>query len=84
MLEYQAILKHYNFREWIIAKGKFSLPALLAGSLLLFLTLPVFIYGFLANIIPFYMPVFIARTKNQGYSVPQYLQICARPYFFPG
>ncbi|MBN1415567.1 MAG: 1-acyl-sn-glycerol-3-phosphate acyltransferase [Bacteroidales bacterium] len=63
MSDYQDLLKKYNFRDWMIAKGRFSLIALLAGSLLLLLLFPVFIYGYLTNILPFSIPVRIARTK---------------------
>ncbi|MBN2275335.1 MAG: 1-acyl-sn-glycerol-3-phosphate acyltransferase [Bacteroidales bacterium] len=63
MNEYQALLKQYNFRDWVIAKGKFSLPAILASATLLLLTLPIFVYGFIANILPYSIPVRIARAK---------------------
>jgi 1-acyl-sn-glycerol-3-phosphate acyltransferase len=83
MTEYQANLKHFNFRDWIIAKGKFSLPALLADSLLLFLTLPAFIYGYLANILPFYMPVFIARKKIKDPQFHSTIKFVLSLVFFP-
>lgn len=63
MKEYQGLLKKYRFRDWVIKKGRFSLPLLLADAVLLLLTLPAFLYGLITNILPFFLPVHIAMTK---------------------
>jgi 1-acyl-sn-glycerol-3-phosphate acyltransferase len=63
MKEYQALLKQHNLRDWVVQKGRFSLPSLVTGAILLLCTLPVFLYGFIANILPFYIPVHIAMAK---------------------
>ena len=83
MTEYQNLLKQYNFRDWVIKKGKFSLSVLLADALLLILALPVFIYGFIANILPFYIPVRIARSKIKDPQFHSTFKFVLAMIFFP-
>ena len=83
MKEYKSLLKQYNFRDWLIRKGKFSFPLLLAGALLLILALPVFIYGFIANILPFYIPAQIARTKIKDTQFQSTFKFVLAMIFFP-
>jgi hypothetical protein len=63
MNAYQQLLKQFNFRDWVIERGRFPWYGLLAGVLLLLLFSPVFLYGFLVNIFPFYFPVYFTRKK---------------------
>jgi 1-acyl-sn-glycerol-3-phosphate acyltransferase len=83
MKEYQTLLKQNNFRDWIIKKGKFSLPGLLADALLLIVALPVFMYGFLTHILPFYAPVRIARTKIKDTQFHSTFKFVLAMVFFP-
>lgn len=83
MTEYQDLLKQHNFRDWVIKKGKFSLPVLLADTFVLILALPVFVYGFVANILPFYIPVRIARTKIKDPQFHSTFKFVLAMIFFP-
>jgi 1-acyl-sn-glycerol-3-phosphate acyltransferase len=83
MTEYQNLLNQYDFRDWIIKKGTLSLPVLLADVVLLILTLPAFIYGFLANILPFYIPAHIARTKIKDTQFQSTFKFVLAMIFFP-
>ena len=56
---------------------------LLADALLLILALPVFIYGFIANILPFYIPVRIARTKIKDTQFHSTFKFVLAMIFFP-
>jgi 1-acyl-sn-glycerol-3-phosphate acyltransferase len=83
MKEYQAVLKQFNFRDWMIEKGKFSLPVLLTGAILLILAFPVFSYGYLANILPFSIPVRIARKKIKDPQFHSTFKFVLAMIFFP-
>ncbi len=83
MTEYQHLMKEFDFRDWVIAKGRFSMPVLLAGSLLLIMALPVFVYGFLANIVPFAIPVRIARAKVKDPQMHSTFKFVLGMIFFP-
>jgi hypothetical protein len=56
---------------------------MLADDLLLILALPVFIYGFIANILPFYIPVRIARTKIKDTQFQSTFKFVLAMIFFP-
>ena len=60
---YVTLLKKYNFRDWVVRKGNFSLPLLAAESLFLVLLLPIFLLGIMINIIPYYFPLQYTRSK---------------------
>jgi 1-acyl-sn-glycerol-3-phosphate acyltransferase len=83
MKEYQNLLKQYDFRDWVIKKGKFSLSMLLADAVLLILALPIFIYGFIANFLPFYVPVRIAMTKIKDTQFHSTFKFVLAMVFFP-
>jgi 1-acyl-sn-glycerol-3-phosphate acyltransferase len=70
MEEYQGLLKQNNFRDWVIEKASFSPFVLMGEFILLIAMLPVFIYGFILNILPYYFPVYISRKKAQD---PQFV-----------
>ncbi len=62
------ILKH-NLRTWAVIKDNYPVWKLVVGRLLQVLLLPVFIIGYITNIIPFYLPVYLARKVKD----PQFL-----------
>ncbi len=55
MNEYAKGLKKYKIRDWVIRKAG-GLGNVLLKSLILILSFPVFLYGFIHNIIPFLLP----------------------------
>jgi len=70
MEEYLNLLKQNNFRDWVIEKAKFSPFIILAELIPAVVLLPVFVYGFILNILPYYIPVYIAKKKAKD---PQFI-----------
>ncbi len=60
--EYQENLKTLNLRTWIFERSGFTSKKLITKRLGLILTFPLFLYGYLNNIIPFHLPV--SRTRK--------------------
>ena len=83
MTEYQNLLKQYNFRDWVIKKGKFSLALLLADAFMLIIGLPVFVIGFVTNILPYQMPVQIAMSKIKDTQFHSTFKFVLAMIFFP-
>ena len=59
---YMAGLQELNLRNWVIEQTGFSLFRILLQSLLLILTFPVFVAGFLTNLIPYSIPIRMSRN----------------------
>lgn len=59
--EYFILLKKNRFRNWVIAKGKFSFLSLFLQCILLVLFSPLFLYGFINNYLPFKIPVWTVK-----------------------
>jgi 1-acyl-sn-glycerol-3-phosphate acyltransferase len=57
LAEYSSGLKGLKFRNWVIEKKGFSLAGIVLRSLFLILMSPVFIAGFITNIIPYIVPL---------------------------
>jgi len=69
MNEYQEKLKEYKIRDWVVRKGAASGFNLILKVIGLILSLPVFIYGYLNNLIPYYLPLYFTRKVKD----PQFL-----------
>jgi len=67
--EIKKLLSELNLRPWVLTKKRYSISAVLVSWMLQIITLPVFIFGILANILPFYLPVYFARKVKD----PQFL-----------
>lgn len=66
--EYQAGLKKYRLRDWILQKERhpvFQLIAEITGSIVLF---PVFLFGFINN----YIPYAFTGSRTKGIKDPQF------------
>jgi hypothetical protein len=62
VIPYQAEVKKQKLRDWVIKKEGYGIPRLLLSAILFIVSLPVFLFGFIHNILPFR---FIAsRVKN--------------------
>jgi glycerol-3-phosphate O-acyltransferase/dihydroxyacetone phosphate acyltransferase len=59
--EYTGSLKLLNLRNWVFERPTYKATALLLDGLMLFATLPLFIYGFILNFLPFFAPVLIRK-----------------------
>ncbi len=57
---YKEGLKKFRLKDWVLEK-KDSVNNFFLSGLLLLIGLPVFIYGFINNIIPYFLPTFITK-----------------------
>ena len=55
-------LKTLNLKPQALLNSKVSLASLMADAVLLFMTFPVFLQGFLLNFIPFFLPVYLRKN----------------------
>ena len=60
--KYTASVKEMNIREWVVREKGYGAMKSLGSYLVLLLTFPFFLYGFLFNIIPYLIPVWGARN----------------------
>ena len=60
--EYMKSLSDLNLRNWVIEKKAYSLARMVLQSFVLGITAPLFLLGFLSNIIPYIIP--LKATKN--------------------
>ena len=68
-MRFKSLKEKLNFRNWQFRKDKFSFLPLLAQSLLLIISLPFAMYGWVHNILPFLIPVWSTR----GVKDPQFI-----------
>jgi len=61
VLQYDAAVSKMNIRDWVVAKKGYTLGQSLLTNLLLLLTLPLFLYGFINNALPYLLPVRMSR-----------------------
>jgi len=61
--KYTSGLSDLNFRPWVLNREKYPLSGLVMNFLFLLLSFPIFVYGFVNNIIPFTIPVNFAKKK---------------------
>lgn len=59
--DYRNELKKTNLRDWLIHNKKITVCHLIFQSLILLLLFPVFLFGFIHNIIPFSLPNILKR-----------------------
>ena len=67
--EFRTLLKKLNLRLWAVAKDSYSSIGIFLSRLLQLLFLPVFVAGFVPNILPFALPMRLSR----GIKDPQFL-----------
>jgi hypothetical protein len=85
---YTAGLKKINLRTRTLEQSPTKTIAFLINGLLLSATLPVFIYGFILNFLPFFAPVFIRKyllkVQYEGFfsSIQYGLGIFIFPIFY--
>ncbi len=60
---FNSLLKKYKIRNWLIEKPENNFLKFALHKLILFLGLPVFVYGFLFNAIPFFTIDILVRSK---------------------
>jgi hypothetical protein len=60
--KYIGLVNKLNLRNWVLEKQPFKLTSIIWEGLLLFLTIPFFISGFICNFLPFFLPVYIRKN----------------------
>ena len=69
--EYSELLKKLNLRTWILDQKADKNKEIIAEGIKLLFTFPFFIYGFICNFMPFFIPVYIRKhvveAKYEGF-----------------
>ena len=60
-VDYTKLLKTLNLKTWVLDQNIQSSSALILEGLKLFWTLPFYIYGFILNFLPFFIPVYLRK-----------------------
>ncbi len=63
------LVNKLNFRQWVLKKEKYSALGIIFCRLLQLILFPIYLYGFLTNIIQFQLPVYLSRNVKD----PQFL-----------
>ena len=58
---YNGLLEKTNLRNWVFEQSPFKTESIILEGLLLFLTFPIFVYGYICNFLPFLIPVYIRK-----------------------
>lgn len=66
--QYWQALQHTGLRDWVIGHGKYTLPPLLLATLVKILLLPVFLFGWVNN----YLPYWFAGSRTKNIKDPQF------------
>jgi len=80
--EYMAGLKELNLRDWVIDRDGFSLLRTVLQSLLLLVISPVFMVGWIANIIPYSIPRRMIKNVKDPQFVSSFRYVMAMIIFF--
>jgi 1-acyl-sn-glycerol-3-phosphate acyltransferase len=67
--DYSLGVKKLNMRDWVFRRKHRSLVSILIEAMLQIVTFPVFAYGFIFNILPYYLPVYFASKLKD----PQFI-----------
>jgi 1-acyl-sn-glycerol-3-phosphate acyltransferase len=80
---YISLLNKHNLRDWVVRKNDIHLPVLAAETLMLVLLLPVFIPGFVINILPYYIPVAFTRKNVKDLQMHSSFKFVISMVLFP-
>jgi len=80
--EYMAGLEELNLRDWVIDRKGFSVLRILLQALLLIVTSPIFIVGWIANIIPYTIPRRMIKNVKDPQFVSSFRYVLALLFFF--
>jgi 1-acyl-sn-glycerol-3-phosphate acyltransferase len=58
---YQALLKKFGLRDWLLQKNASGMGKVLLNSLLLLILFPIYLYGLALNYIPYKLPSYLTR-----------------------
>ncbi len=80
---YIKVLKQTNLRNWLVEQPQNNLIKLFLNTLLLLTSLPVFVYGFLLNAIPFFTTDRLIRKKVKDHTFWSTFFLVAGIILFP-
>lgn len=86
--EYGNLLKKLNLKTWVLDNCNYQMFSLIARCLFLLLTFPVFIYGFVMNLFPFFTPFlvrkYVLKPQFTGFfsSLHLFLGLITFPVFY--
>jgi 1-acyl-sn-glycerol-3-phosphate acyltransferase len=80
--EYMAGLQELNLRDWVIDRKGFSVMRTILQLLLLIVTSPIFIMGWIANIIPYTIPQIMIRNVKDPQFISSFRYVVALLLFF--
>ncbi|MFO7827016.1 MAG: 1-acyl-sn-glycerol-3-phosphate acyltransferase [Bacteroidales bacterium] len=76
-LKYADLLKKLKFRHWVIQKGKFKVPCLIAQSLLATVLFPLFLVGAILNYLPYKIPVWATKKVKDPQFISSFRNVIA-------
>jgi 1-acyl-sn-glycerol-3-phosphate acyltransferase len=85
---YIGLLEKTNLRNWVFEQYPFKTESIITEGLLLLLTFPFFVYGFICNFLPFFIPVyirkFVIKAQYEGFfsSLQFGIGIFLFPFFY--
>lgn len=60
------LIKKLDLRTWVLEHATYNWKKILVSIMLLFFLFPLFIIGFVSNILPFYLPVFLSKNVKDS------------------
>jgi len=66
--DYKKLLGKYHLRSWLVTKPSNNALKMVPNKLLLLIGLPLFVYGFIFNAIPFFLLDYVTRKKIKDFA----------------
>ena len=79
---YTELIKKLNFRHWVVQKSVYSSLGILFQSLLMVLSLPLYLVGGIINYIPYKVPVWVTKKIKDPQFVSSVRNVAALIIFF--
>ena len=81
--EYQQLLKKHHLRNWLVNKPENNFWKILLNKLVLIISLPLFVYGFVLNAVPFFAIDTLVRKKIKDFAFWSTFSLVLGLLFFP-
>ena len=81
--QYENLLKKYKLRNWLLTNPGNNFLMLALNKLILFLGLPIFLFGFVFNAIPFFATDILTRKKIKDRAFWSTFALASGILFFP-
>ncbi len=80
---YKRILEEYGLRSWLVAHPENNVPKIFLNKLMLLLGLPVFLFGFTFNALPFFFIDWFTRKKVKDHAFRSTFFLVLGLFLFP-